>query len=344
MATIREIARQAHVSPATVSRVLNGTAAVDPQTEARVLKVIQETGYRPNEVARSLSKRSSRIIGCIVPTIANPFFTELARAIEDESFRRGYKLILCNSDEDPAKEEAYIDMLERMNADGIIITTTHEEMDALIQACPVPMVILDRAPSKETNAYSVRADHYQGGRLATEHLVQCGCRRIVMMCGPKKYTSAAKRLQGYRDVCREQGLEPREVACDFDFADGLLKTQQLLEHFPDVDGILAANDVVALSVVKVLAAQKIPIPDQIQVVGFDNIYLSQLMTPALTTIGQPITAIGTMAAAIVADLVEGKDQPLKARILPVELVIRETSHLQSNRANGKAVDAWRMKS
>ncbi len=326
MATIREIARQANVSPATVSRVLNGTAVVDPQTEARVLKVIRETGYRPNEVARSLSKRSSRIIGCIVPNIANPFFTELARAIEDESFRRGYKLILCNSDEDPAKEEAYIDMLERMNADGIIITTTHEDMDTLVKACPVPMVLLDRAPSQVKSAYSVRSDHYQGGRLATEHLVQCGCRTIVLMCGPQKYTSAALRLQGYRDVCREKGLEPREIDCDFDFADGLLKTEQLLERFPAVDGILAANDIVALSVVKVLAARKIKIPDQIQVVGFDNIYLSELMTPALTTIGQPITAIGTMAAAIVADLVEGQAQPLQARVLPVELVIRETSH------------------
>lgn len=326
MATIREIARQANVSPATVSRVLNGTAVVDPQTEARVLKVIRETGYRPNEVARSLSKRSSRIIGCIVPNIANPFFTELARAIEDESFRRGYKLILCNSDEDPAKEEAYIDMLERMNADGIIITTTHEDMDTLVKACPVPMVLLDRAPSQVKSAYSVRSDHYQGGRLATEHLVQCGCRTIVLMCGPQKYTSAALRLQGYRDVCREKGLEPCEIDCDFDFADGLLKTEQLLERFPAVDGILAANDIVALSVVKVLAARKIKIPDQIQVVGFDNIYLSELMTPALTTIGQPITAIGTMAAAIVADLVEGQAQPLQARVLPVELVIRETSH------------------
>lgn len=326
MATIREIARQANVSPATVSRVLNGTAVVDPQTEARVLKVIRETGYRPNEVARSLSKRSSRIIGCIVPNIANPFFTELARAIEDESFRRGYKLILCNSDEDPAKEEAYIDMLERMNADGIIITTTHEDMDTLVKACPVPMVLLDRAPSQVKSAYSFRSDHYQGGRLATEHLVQCGCRTIVLMCGPQKYTSAALRLQGYRDVCREKGLEPREIDCDFDFADGLLKTEQLLERFPAVDGILAANDIVALSVVKVLAARKIKIPDQIQVVGFDNIYLSELMTPALTTIGQPITAIGTMAAAIVADLVEGQAQPLQARVLPVELVIRETSH------------------
>lgn len=326
MATIREIARQANVSPATVSRVLNGTAVVDPQTEARVLKVIRETGYRPNEVARSLSKRSSRIIGCIVPNIANPFFTELARAIEDESFRRGYKLILCNSDEDPAKEEAYIDMLERMNADGIIITTTHEDMDTLVKACPVPMVLLDRAPSQVKSAYSVRSDHYQGGRLATEHLVQCGCRTIVLMCGPQKYTSAALRLQGYRDVCREKGLEPREIDCDFDFADGLLKTEQLLERFTAVDGILAANDIVALSVVKVLAARKIKIPDQIQVVGFDNIYLSELMTPALTTIGQPITAIGTMAAAIVADLVEGQAQPLQARVLPVELVIRETSH------------------
>jgi DNA-binding LacI/PurR family transcriptional regulator len=325
MTTIREIARQARVSPATVSRVLNGTAVVDPQTQARVLQVIRETGYRPNEVARSLSKHSSRIMGCIVPNITNPFFTELARAIEDESFRRGYKLILCNSDEDPDKEEAYIDMLERMNADGIIITTTRENIEALSRTCPVPMVILDRAPGVTTATYSVRADHYQGGCLATEYLIRCGCQNIVMMRGPQKYTSAALRHQGYLDVCQKQNLSPQVIDCDFDFNDGLQKTRQLLACFPQVDGILAANDMVALSVIKVLTAEGIRVPEQIQVIGFDNIYLSQLMTPALSTIGQPIAAIGTQAAAIVADLDEGLERPRQSVVLPVELVARETT-------------------
>jgi DNA-binding LacI/PurR family transcriptional regulator len=325
MATIREIARLAHVSPATVSRVLNGTAVVDPQTEARVLQVISETGYRPNEVARSLSKRSSRIIGCIVPNIANPFFTELARAVEDESFRRGYKLILCNSDEDPVKEEAYIDMLERMNADGIIMTTTHADTDALVKASSLPMVILDRSPALSKAAYSVRSDHHQGGRLATEHLIDCGCQSIVMMNGPQKYTSAALRLKGYLDVCRETGRRVQTIDCDFDFDDGLRQTRQLLADYPACDGIIAANDIVALSVVKALTSKGIHVPEQIQVIGFDNIYLSSLMTPALTTVSQPITEIGTQAAAIVADLVEGQERSRASIVLPVELIVRETT-------------------
>ncbi len=325
MLGIREIAKLAGVSPATVSRVLNGTAVVDPQTQDRVLQVIRETGYRPNEVARSLSKRSSRIIGCIVPNIANPFFTEISRAIEDEAYRQGYRLILCNSDEDPQKEIEYIDMLIRMNADGIIITTTQSDAELTINNSSIPVIVLDRGSSHLHSTASIRADHYQGGRLATRHLIDCGCRKIVMMKGPQKYTSAALRLQGYLDVCQEQGRLPMTIDCGFDFADGLKQTRELLGIYPDVDGIIAANDVVALSVFKILSAKGIEVPGQIQVIGFDNIYLSSLMTPALTTIGQPITQIGTLAASRVIDSVEGKAQPQKDTILPVELIVRETT-------------------
>lgn len=325
MPSIREIAQMAQVSPATVSRVLNGTAAVDPETEARVLKVIRETGYRPNEVARSLSKRSSRIIGCIVPNIINPFFTEIARAIEDKAYRHGYRLILCNSDEDPAKENEYIDMLTRMNADGIIITTTQAGADQPIHNCPIPVVILDRSANTVPATATVSADHYQGGRLATQHLIDCGCRTIVHLKGPQKYTSAALRLKGYQDVCREQGFEPRTIDCDFDFADGQIKTQALLAQYPDVDGIIAANDLVALSVYRVLANAHIDVPEKVQIIGFDNIYLSDLMTPALTTIGQPITTIGTLAADIIIAAVEGQPMTTQNHLLPVELFVRETT-------------------
>lgn len=327
MLGIREIAKLAGVSPATVSRVLNGTAVVDPKTQERVQEVIRDTGYRPNEVARSLSKHSSRIIGCIVPDIANPFFTEIARAIEDEAYRQGYRLILCNSDEDPQKEIEYIDMLTRMNADGIIITTTQSDAELTISNRALPVIVLDRKSSHFHSTASICSDHYQGGRLATQHLVNCGCKKIVMMQGPGKNTSAELRLQGYLDVCRESGRNPVTIECGFTFAEGLKQAKVLLETYPDVDGIIAANDLVALSVYKILTAAGITVPGQVQVIGFDNIYLSSLMTPALTTIGQPITQIGTLAASRVIDWVEGKGgaQAEKDTVLPVELIVRETT-------------------
>jgi LacI family transcriptional regulator len=156
-------------------------------------------------------------------------------------------------------------------------------------------------------------------------LIDCGCQSIVYMNGPKKYTSAGLRLQGYLDVCREQGRTPQTIDCNFDFEDGLLKSKALLNQFPGVDGIIAANDIVALSLYKVLTADKIAVPDQVQIIGFDNIYLSNLMTPSLTTIGQPINRIGTLSASIIIAKVEGETIAPAENILPVELIIRETT-------------------
>jgi len=260
-----------------------------------------------------------------VPNIVNPFFTEVARAIEDEAYRFGYRLILCNSDEDPQKEIEYIDMLTRMNADGIIITTTQSDVYETINNCTIPVVILDRESNQLKSMASVRSDHYLGGRLATQHLIECGCQSIVYMNGPKKYTSAGLRLQGYLDVCREQGRIPQTIDCNFDFEDGMRQSKALLKQFPGVDGIIAANDIVALSLYKILAAEKIAVPDQVQIIGFDNIYLSNLMTPSLTTIGQPITRIGTLSASIIIAKVEGETIAPAENILPVELIIRETT-------------------
>jgi LacI family transcriptional regulator len=325
MPSIREIAKMAHVSPATVSRVLNGTAVVDPETRDRVLRVVQETGYRPNEIARSLSKRSSRIIGCIVPNIVNPFFNEVARAIEDEAYDHGYRLVLCNSDEDPAKEIEYIDMLIRMNADGIIITTIHADVDEVIRNCPIPVILLDRSPQLNLATAGIRADHYQGGRLAAQHMIDCGCQTIVHMKGPQKYASGRLRLKGYLDICKEQGRTPLTIDCDYNFDDGLRQAAALLDQFPTVDGIIAPNDLVAVSVYKILTNRHIAVPAQIQIIGFDDIFLSALMTPALTTIAQPIIQIGTLAASIIIARVEGQPVQTRDNILPVELIVRETT-------------------
>ncbi|HEX3039081.1 MAG TPA: LacI family DNA-binding transcriptional regulator [Caproiciproducens sp.] len=141
---ISDVAKLAGVSPATVSRVMNGTAKVSEEKLKRVLQAINETDFKPNEIARSLYKKSSRIIGYIVPSIMNIFLTEIGRAIEDEAFQNGYKMILCNSDENPKKEIAYINMLSSMNADGIIITANNEHLDEEIRSCRIPIVVLDK--------------------------------------------------------------------------------------------------------------------------------------------------------------------------------------------------------
>lgn len=324
MISIREVARLAGVSPATVSRVMNGTAKVDEEKAMRVMKVVKETGFIPNEVARSLYKKSSRIIGLVTPDIENPFFNHLAKAIENEAYTNGYRLTLCNTADNYEKEKANIQMLTRMNADGIILMTNNEEIQSEIDKCKIPVVVLDRQLPKSEGMVYIQSDHYQGGRMAAEHLIQCGCKNIVNIKGPQEYSSARARYRGYRDICKEYGIEEQCIECKYSYHDGLRKAELLLEEFPDVDGIIACNDMVAISVYKVLHKTGIKVPEQVQLIGFDNIDLGWIMTPELTTITQPAELMGRKAMEAIRENIDHKS--LKGEYtFDVELIQRETT-------------------
>ena len=216
MTSIREVAKLAGVSPATVSRVMNGTANVDEKKRQRVLEAIEKTGFRPNELARALYKKSSRMIGVIVPDIENPFFSELSKAVEEQAYRTGYRILLCNSDDDPQKEMMNIQMLVQMKADGIIITTNCDSTSRVLGDCPIPVVVVDRKLKGESGTAFIEADHYKGGRLAARHLVECGCKNIVCLRGPLAYSSGRQRYQGYLDICEKYGLKEQYVDCTYD--------------------------------------------------------------------------------------------------------------------------------
>lgn len=324
MASIREVARLANVSPATVSRVINGTANVDSEKRERVLRAISETGFVPNEVARSLYKKSARTIGLIVPSIENPFFTQLANVIEKTADDNGYRLLLCNTDNAVEKEKTMIQMLTSMNADGIIITTSNEEVREYIDLCNIPIVITDRRLEKVLSCDYVHCDHQEGGRLAMEHLMECGCKNIVCVRGPQYISSAKARFEGYQQVCREHGIKEQVIDCDYDFDEGLEMTERLLELYPDVDGIIACNDMVAISAYKVLHKRGISVPGQVQLVGFDNINLASLITPELTTIAQPVEEIGRKAAELIIKRDKG-DNEKREYIFNAKLIKRETT-------------------
>mgnify|MGYP003305926647 FL=1 len=284
MVSIREVAKKAGVSPATVSRVINGTAKVDPAKKERVLAVIKETGFKPNALARALFKKSSKIIGVIVPNIENAFFGELARAIEEEAYQNNYRILLCNSQNDMEKELLNIQALSQLQADGIIIMTNSEDLASKIESCSIPFVILDRKIEGLDEIAFIEADHYKGGRMAMEHLLHCGCKNIVCMRGPQKFSSGQQRFRGYQDVCRENGLKEQWLDCDYDYEEGLQVAEKLLEEYPDVDGILACNDMVAIAVYKILLNRGLRVPEDIQLMGFDNIRFSRLFAPEFSTI------------------------------------------------------------
>lgn len=324
MSSIREVAKLAGVSPATVSRVMNGTANVNEEKRERVLRAISETGFVPNEVARSLFRKSAKIIGLVLPDIDNPFFTQLADAIEQEADANGYRVILYNTRNDFEKEKMALQMLTSMNADGIIFTRTNEKLQPFVASTPIPVVVTDTVFSGGQASAYVHCDFYQGGRMATEYLLECGCQKIVCMKGPQKLSSARARYEGYKDVCAEKQMEERTVETDFSFNMGLTAAEEMLEKYPDVDGIVACNDMVAISAYKVLHKNHISVPDQVQIIGFDDIFLSTLLTPELTTITQPIKAIGTKAAELIIHS-DVQEMNMEKYIFPVSLVERETT-------------------
>ncbi len=322
MASIRDVARIAKVSPATVSRVMNGTANVDEDKRKRVMEAIDETGFVPNEVARSLFKKSARLIGLILPSIENPFFAQLAGAIERKADKHGYRLVLCNTGSSVEKEKAAMQMLISMNADGIILTTSNDEIREYTSKCNIPVIVTDRSFNGSDSLKYVHCNHYQGGRMAAEHLISCGCKSIVCIKGPQEISSAKDRYLGYRDVCQEKGIREQTIECAYDFDKGMRVTEELLEKYKDVDGIIACNDMVAISAYKILIRNNIDVPGQVKLIGFDDIALSKLMTPALTTISQPVEEIGAKAA----ELIIMKDDNAKQEyIYEAKLVERETT-------------------
>ena len=324
MASIREVAKLANVSPATVSRVMNGTANVDDEKKARVLKAIEETGFVPNEVARSLFRKSAKILGLVIPSIENPFFTQMAGAIEKEAESHGYRVIIYNTDNDFEKEKNALQMLSSMNADGIILTRIDEKLLPYVEATKVPVVITDSVFLEGKDVTYIYSDHYQGGRLAMEHLLDCGCKNVVCIKGAQRIASARARYQGYRDVCAERGIEERTIECTYDFHRGLRAAEELLDQYPDVDGIIASNDMVAISIYKVLRKRNIAVPEQVQLIGYDDIELASLLTPALTTIHQSIKTIGKKAAELLI-FDNNKEVVENNYIFPVKLVERETT-------------------
>ncbi|PJW16516.1 LacI family transcriptional regulator [Geobacillus stearothermophilus] len=323
MATIRDVAKRAGVSVATVSRVLNQNGYVNEETERRVRQAMKELNYKPNEVARALFKKTSKTVGLIVPDITNPFFPELVRAVEDVMNIYDYTVILCNSDEKVEKEREYIEVLKQKYVDGVILTTNQFAPEE-VEEWDVPIVVLDR-PLHERYS-SVVADNYEGARLATRHLYEVGCRRIAHIQGPNHVVNAMERFRGYQDEMRALGLGDRQLVIQGNYQLKQAKEAvmaALAEH--DMDGIFAGNDAMAVGALKAVQQCGLRVPDDIAIIGYDGIPLTEMTTPELSTVSQPIYEMGAMAARILIKQIEGKPLEKLHYQLPVQLVVRQST-------------------
>lgn len=328
--TRADVARLANVSTATVSYVLNGgPRPVAAETRRRVLEAIAALDYRPNAVARSLIRGRTHALGLIVPDNANPFFAEFGRQVEDRAFERGYAVILCNANLDLSKELAYLDLLLEKQVDGVVVASSRlspSHLAPLVQR-GVPLVVVN--PEAPGAGYdSIWVDETGGSYQATWHLVSHGYQVIACVAGPELSRGARKRLDGYLQALAAAGLPCRDDHVSrgtFSAESGYERGRALLSRPDRPRAIFAHSDLLAIGIIRAAWELGLRVPADVAVVGFDDVGLASMVTPALTTVAQPIAAKAQAAVDAILSRLDG-DGPAERRdqLLKVELVVRES--------------------
>ncbi|MBP6409272.1 MAG: LacI family DNA-binding transcriptional regulator, partial [Fusobacteriaceae bacterium] len=259
MATIKDVAERAGVTVTTVSRILNNRGSISENTRKKVYAIMEELNYQPNELARALFRKKSNIIGLIIPNVSHPFFAELSNYIESYAYKNGYKVLLCNSYSDIAKEKDYIDMLKRSQVDGIIMGSHSLETSEYV-GINLPIVTIDRILSDKIPYIS--SDNYRGGTLATKLLIDKGCKKIAHISGPLSLnTPANKRYEAFSDVTEKLDIETTLIEIKLDTFDSYKsKIEKLFRDYPDIDGVFASSDIIGATTVIVANSlgKKIP--------------------------------------------------------------------------------------
>jgi len=327
--TMRDVAERAGVSVTTVSHVINETRPVSEERRARVLAAMDELGYQPNRLARSLRRGKTHTIGMIVPDNVNPFFAEVARGIEDGGFEQGYSVILCNSDGDLEKELFYTDVLVAKQVDGIVFVAAGMSTEHIrdLQERRIPLVVIDRE-IPHVAVDSVLTDNAQGGWLATRHLLELDHRRIGCIAGPSDVTPSAERITGYRQALHEAGISAHGalvVKGDFQYESGHQAARRLLEKDDPPTAIFACNDLMAVGAISAAVSAGWQVPADLSVVGFDDVRLASFANPPLTTIAQPKYEMGVLAVEMLLERMQDYDMPPRRGLLDTTLVIRRST-------------------
>lgn len=327
--TIRDVAKAAGVGQATVSRVLNSSGYVHPDTRERVQQAATALGYVPNYLARSLVSRSTATVGLILPDITNPFFPGITRGAEDAASARGYTVFLCNTDNDPAMEVQDVRKLRERLVDGIIFVgaTDRRELLASLQADGVPVVVTDRQV-ENLDVDMVLVDNTLGALLACRHLIELGHRVIAHAAGHLGTRTGQDRLTGYRQAIEEANLgfsEALVIRGDYSVESGQHAAQVLLGRTPRPTAIFCGNDLTAMGVLRAAEAAGLVVPDDLSLVGFDDVQMASLLRPALTTVRQPAYDMGRLAMEMLLERIAGQAGSARRTIFQPELVVRSTT-------------------
>ncbi len=328
MATIRDVAEMAGVSVASVSRVVNNSRGVQSETRQRVEKAARELGYVPNEAARSLKLARSNLLACVIPDVTNPFFPELVRGIEDIASAEGYGTLLCNTDNNSQKEADYLSLLARHRIDGLLLIPSRDEQPPpgltrlLDQGSPV--VVIDRF-LEGFDGDSIAVDNRRGGVLAAEHLIELGHRRIAIINRLPDTSTSRLRQEAYEETLESAGLLNRSLvklgSYTFDFGRDMARRLLSADGDPPT-AILAGSDVLAIAALQVAHELGLRVPQDVSIIGFDRIAMSQLMSPPLTTVEQPTYDMARLAADLLLKRARGERAgPGRRRILQPTLHI-----------------------
>lgn len=319
MKTIKDVAGLAGVSVATVSRALNKSGYVSEKSRLKVEAAIKELDFYPNEVARSLYQKKSKLIGFLLPDISNPFFPLVAKGVEDKMNQMGYNLILGNVQENSDKENEYIRTFSQNNVAGVLSAVE----GGFRNMKDMPFVMLDRVASNKE--YSVYSDDYQGGSLAAQAVVERAPGEVIVMVGPRDISKSLVRSAGTIKILEENNIHYHLFETEsFQFDSAEKAAVHLLEKYPKANSIIASNDIHALAVMREAIRKGIKIPEELQIVGYDDNPYSKLMYPSLSTIAQPAYQIGYKGAEILCARIEGTPIKEKNVQLPVTLEIRES--------------------
>ena len=327
MSTLLDVARLAGVSPMTVSRVVNGSGAVSPRTRARVQRALAETGYMPNTLARSLRARRTDTIALLLPDMTNPFFTTLAHGVETAAREAGISLLLANSDERAEEERRLVSILLQRQVDGILVVPAGSGAET-IRACRdqhVRVVVVDRRP-ETPDVDVVRADAEGGAFELGRLLVGLGHREMAVLTGPASVLTAVDRVAGFRRALEEAGAPPPHVVNGaFSIESGRAMALRAMERRPPPSAIFAANNFIAIGVQHALHEIGVRVPEDVALVGFDDLPQAMVTFPFLTVAAQPAFEIGRQAVAMLLDGVANPDRPAREVILPTEIVVRRSS-------------------
>jgi DNA-binding LacI/PurR family transcriptional regulator len=321
MSTIKDVAKKAHVSVATVSRVINQKGYVNSETRQMVLEAVKELNYVPNELARSLFQKKSSIIAVMVPHLISYYFAELIDIIEDLIVNLDYRIMVCNSHDDPDKESKYLKIFDQYNIDGLIlIANTHRIED--YKKLEIPIVEIDHKLSEDIP--SVTSNNRQGGKLAAERLLLGGCKRIIHFRGPSDLVTVKERTEGFKTVLKKNNIY--SFSYDLDF---IKPCEEEIENVilsnPDCDGIFCDSDLIAIHTIQALHKAGKKVPEDVQVIGFDDIELAEIFKPKLTTINQSREKIGEYAVKALMKLIKHEELEQVHRKIDVRLVERDTT-------------------